>query len=217
MTLRTLVLVSFAGLLMLPCAVRADLSLQLGSAYGFDSLDVVPAPRPGTSGFFDIRFNETGTVNREGLFTYDISLFVWPLPGVTGGLRLLTGDAAVAVPPEIPGDDFVLPTTPDPILTILESDANHLLFNVTSARLEPPYADIDQGELAARVFWELDPSTPPGVYRVMVDQERTRFGTANPKLPLLIDVEKTDAFVVPEPAGLSLVGLAGLLALRRRR
>ena len=216
MTRSARLVVSCLAFLALPGAARADLSLQLGSAYGMESLDVVPAPRPGTSGFFDIRFNETGTVNREALITYEIFLFVARPAGVTGGLRLLTGDAAVAVPPEIPDDDFVLSPTPPPVLTIIESDADHLFFNVTLSEFDEPFPDIDDGERAARVFWELDPSTPPGVYRVIVDGDRTQFGGGDPTLPLLIQVEKTDAFVVPEPGSLWLLAGGAVLALRRR-
>ena len=209
--------VSCLALLALPCPARADLSLQLGPRYGpfvnDYEIELPPGPR-----FFDIRFNETGRVEREGLFTYDIGLRVEARPGTEGALRLLTGDAAVAVPPEIPGDDFVLPAAPPPMLTIVESDPDHLIFNVTMASGGVPLPDIDQGERAARVFFTFAPDAPLGLYRVLADRDITVFGSGDPNLPLVIDVETTDAFVIriPEPGALSLLAASAPFALRRR-
>jgi hypothetical protein len=217
-TRSTLALVSFITMLALPGAARADLSLQLGEAYGPNAIDPIRVSPEGPY-YFDIRFNETGAVQREGLFTYDVGLRVQRPAGVTRGLRLLTGDAAVAVPPEIPGGDFVLPATPPPLLTVIESDADHVIFNVTMAVPDAPLPDIDQGERAARVYWTWEPFAPEGVYRVLADPDITAFGSGDPNLPLAIEVEMTDAFVVflPEPGALSLLAAAAPFALRRWR
>ena len=218
MTRSTFTMVSLAAFLALPCPARADLSLQLGESYGPNTIDPIRVSPEGPF-YFDIRFNETGAVEREGLFTYDVGLRVQRPAGVTRGLRLLTGDAAVAVPPEIPGGDFVLPAVPPPSLVIIESDADHVIFNVTMAVPDAPLPDIDQGERAARIFWTWEPFAPEGMYRVLADPDITAFGSGDPNLPLAIEVEMTDAFVViaPEPGAVSLLAVAAPFALRRWR
>jgi len=217
MTRHRVAVVWFVALVSLPSAARAALSLQLGESYGPLSIDPIRVSPEGLN-YFDIRFNETGTVNREGLFAYDIALRVERPAGVTRGLRLLTGESAVAVPPRIPADDFVLPAVPPPQLMILESDPNHLTFDVLTLT-ESDFPDIDQGERAARIFWTWEPFAPEGIYRIVVDPEITVFASGEPELPLRIEVETTDAFVVffPEPGAVSLLAIAAPFALRRWR
>jgi hypothetical protein len=164
--------------------------------------------------FFDLIFHETGPVQREGLFAYDIALdFVRPA-GANSGVSFVNGPGTTPV--EIPANPAIAMTPNPASLTILESTPTRLVFNITSGN---DLTDIDEGESAARVFFTLAPDMTPGLYRMRFDPANTIFGSGDPELPLLIEVALTDEgiFGIPEPSGLTMVGAAGVLALRRRR
>jgi hypothetical protein len=98
---------------------------------------------------------------------------------------------------------------------------NKLTVNVSSNN---DLADITNGKRAARINYTIvDPTpfmVPGGVSAILFDQDASVFGSASETFPFLqIPVDLTDAGVIgtPEPTSLSLLGLAGLLALRRRR
>jgi hypothetical protein len=206
--------------LMVPGVASAALSLQMGPQNGSASpanndASLLPLVDNGLK-FIDLIFHETGGVNPEGLFTYDIGLNL-VRPGGSG-VSLITvptggnGAGAVALAP-----NPVFNTGSAPSFQISESSPTRLVFNVTSGG---DLNDIDEGESAARVFYNVDPGAAPGVYRLQFDPDYTVFGSGDPNLPLSIDVALTDQGVlqvVPEPGTLSLLGIAGLLALRRRR
>jgi hypothetical protein len=208
--------------LMVPGVASAALSLQMGPQVGSNSpanndATLLPIVNAGQN-FIDLIFHETGTPQPEGLFTYDIAVNLVRPAGQTGGISLNTaapnsnGAGAIAQAP-----NPVFNTGSAPSMQITESSPTRLVFNVTSGG---DLNDIDDGESAARIFYTVADGVNPGVYRLQFDAENSVFGSGDPTLPLSIDVALTDQGVlqiVPEPGTLSLLGVAGLLALRRRR
>jgi hypothetical protein len=90
-----------------------------------------------------------------------------------------------------------------------------LLINASSNN---DLANIDAGDVAARIFYVFD-YTFLGDYTIVFDTQLTVFGSGDPNRPLEIPVTLTDAgFIryIPEPSALSLLAGAALLALRRR-
>ena len=203
--------------LMVPGVASAALSLQVGPQAGTDAVDerIVPLIDAGEK-FIDLIFHETGGVNPEGLFTYDLALNL--VRGAGNGIAFKTagvgtnGAGVVALAP-----NPVFNTGSAPSFQITESSPTRLVFNVTSGG---DLNDIDEGESAARIFYTVAPDATPGMFRLQFDPDNTVFGSGDPNLPLSIDVALTDQGVlqvIPEPGTLSLLGVAGLLALRRRR
>ena len=177
-------------------------------------------PSSGVPHYFDLVFRETGEPQDDGLFSYDVAVrLVRPHARSSPDLRLLTGAAAVTIPP----DRFVLPPTAEPAtVSVLESDADHVLFNITSGSRDPQdldaLGDINTGDKAARIWYVVEPGTPEATYRLRLDPTVTIFGSANPNLPLEIPVGIGDegVIVTPEPTALALLSAGALLALRRR-
>ena len=206
--------------LMVPGVASAALSMQVGPRLGANDDRVHPTPDAFGQNFLDLIFHETGGVAREGLFTYDIGLDLTRAPGAASGVNLATytlGALPAAQMGDFLGQNNVFNTGAAPSITILESTPTRLLFNVTSGG---DLNDIDEGETAARIAYTAAPDSPVGTYVVALDPNTTVFGSGDPELPLEIIVDKSDpglVQVVPEPGALSLLGIAGLLALRRRR
>jgi hypothetical protein len=201
--------------LMLPSIASAALSLQIGpqsSPATPDATYTTPG-LPSGQQFFDLIFTETDPTVNEGLFAYDLAASVVRPAGMGSGQGLRLGGA------ERPADNYVLDVPSGSTFTVAENTPDRLLVNVSSNN---DLADITTGKKAARVFYTLDPAAVPGNYTIVFDTASTVFGSGDPNQPLEIPVTLTDAGfvridIVPEPASLSLLGIAGLLALRRRR
>ena len=198
--------------LMVPSVASAALQLQIGPGNGASAVDARhPDPVPFGQNFLDLIFHETGGVNREGLFTYDVAL---DLPA-GNGVSFVNG--AGSTPVQI-GPNPAIAMTPNPAsITVLENTPSRLVFNITSGN---DLTDIDEGESAARIFYTVAPDAAVGLRRITFDALNSVYGSGDPELPLSIEVDMSDVGlieVVPEPGALSLLGIAGLLALRRRR
>jgi hypothetical protein len=187
-----------------PRTAAAALSLEIGP--------VLPFPGRQSA---DLVFTETAPIENEGLFAYDL-LITGPV--AARDLIRLDGVAAGNFPGFVLGDDPSKYT-----FSVAESDANHVLVNVSSNN---DLFDIMSGKRAARAFYLL---TPAGLVQsalgwcgetaLAFDPGATVFGSGDPNRPdVNIPVDLRDGAVLcPEPTGPALLGMAGLLALRRRR
>ena len=206
------------AVLWVPGAAPAALSLQIGpSRGGYDGPPIPPqfdVPLP-----LDLIFHETGGVQREGLFSYDVALDLLA-PGGSGplGVRLVTGPSAVQLGPNPTIARTDASGNPaEPSVTILESTPQRLVFNVTSPGA---LSDIDEGETAGRIFYTYHAGGRPFDYHIVADPVYSVFGSGDPELAISIDVAFPDVgriFYPPEPSSLSLLAMAGLMGLRWRR
>ena len=222
--------------ILLPRAGRNALGAELALTFEAEGAGISGSPSvewypsSGTPHYFDLTFRETGAPFDEGLFTYDIGVHlvrpggVTPAPG-SPTVRLLTGPGAVTIPP----DHFVMPPVASPTtLMIDESTDDHLSFSIQPGDPEDPAAlgDINTGDKAGRIWYVVDPGTPPDTYRLQFLGPRgpgltdeTAFGTARPDIEVLlpVDISGQGQIITPEPSALSLLSAAALLTLRRRR
>jgi hypothetical protein len=159
---------------------------------------------------FELMFTETGPTENEYLFAYDLLVTV---PTAARNWITLAGA-------EKPAHDFVLDVPSGATFSIAESTPDHILINVSS---NFELADVTTGKKAARVFYAL---TPQGLTSLPLlplvaltfDPGSTVFGSGDPNREVNMVVDITDAGIIgiPEPAGLSLLGMAGVICLRRR-
>ena len=184
-------------------ASRAALSISIP-----DQILVFPSPEPH---FVDLIFQDTGTAN-ENLTVYDLGIRLVRPAGVTGGVNLVQYTAANK-DQLTQSPNYVFSSTST---TVLESDASHLFVDFDNT--VPAPADIATGKTAARIAFTVDPDLPcVGNFYLVIDSELTVFANTDAEA---IPVDVSDRGVLigcPEPAALSLLPVAGLLALRRRR
>ena len=195
-----------------PGIASAAINLQIGSKSGSGASNAdaeFVKPVPAGEQFFDLIFQgdtiEGRPSSNEGLFAYDL------LITAPQGVNLVRAEKPGAA-------DWVF-TAPDASFSQAEADARHILVNGINT-LTGALSDITNGKHAARVFYTLDPGIANGLYNVTLDPNTTTFGSGDPEQDLVIPIGLTDpgvVSVVPEPTGLALLGVAGLLALRRRR
>ena len=193
-----------------PRLASASLSLQIGPEGNPALVDEVVLPNSGQH-FFDLIFNETPPAENEGLFAYDLNLKVNRQAGSTGGMRLTGADR--------PPSGFVLSDDPSKsTFSVATNTPDELLINISSNN---DLFDVTSGQKAARIFYTIDPGSAADSYTVAFDTNNTVFGSGDPNRPdPAIPVALTDvgrAVFVPEPGSLAVLGLAGLLALKRRR
>jgi hypothetical protein len=190
------------------------LAMMPGVASAALSIDIVPditvkqGSIPTGEQFVDLVFRETGTPANEGLFAYD--LYILRDPGIN------------LVRAEKPTDNFVFQSSAASFQQAGESTPpNFLLVNGIGDLLASQNQDIQDGTKAARVFYTIDQNAAPGVYRIRLDNTpgTTVFVSGDTGEPIPVDISDagTITVLVPEPTSLSLLGIAGLLALRRRR
>ena len=214
---RSAVAVALWVTLLVPAAARAGtLTLQVGRADGTGSLE---SCLPGTH-FVDLFLTETGPNEDEGLFAYDLVFDIVGPPVSSGAVRLTGADRTPS--------NFVLGDDPSKsVFNIAQgpglTNERHMVINA-NARDDggsDPLFDIQSGQKAARIFYEVAPGTSVGQFRLVFDPNQTVFGSGDPNHPTLeIAVAAVDSgaiTVCPEPGAMALAGLATLLALRRRR
>lgn len=119
---------------------------------------------------------------------------------LTAGTNADTGDPAPARP-AIPANDEAY------------GPATITAAGLADAGREPA---IPLGAGVLRVPIVIEPGTAPGLYALTLDPLVTSFANAAGD-PIAVSLDNGFINVTPEPASLSLLGLGGLFALRRRR
>jgi hypothetical protein len=196
--MKRFVLALSCALAMVPGVASAALSINIGP-------DVLGYP--GSSGYFDLVFNETGTPEDEGLFAYDLYL-VRDRPGINL-IRAEKPDNWVFTAPVAEFQEAGPEFSNKPGLIVV----NAIGYLLSASE------DIVSGTKAARVYYTIDPDAPPGVYRIGLDPASTLFVSGDTGAVIPIDIaDRGTVTVWPEPTGLSLALIAGgALALRRCR
>jgi hypothetical protein len=190
-------------LAMMPGVASAALSVSISP-----DITVTKGAIPTTEQFVDLIFNETAPTANEGLFAYDLYV-IRDKPGIT--LQRI----------EKPSDNWVFTS---PGASFQQADISvppGLLVANAIGDLLGANQDIVGGTKAARVFYTIDQNAAEGVYHISLDPTpgTTLFvsGDTGEAIPVDITSDVGVITVVPEPASLSLLGIAGILALRRRR
>jgi len=168
---------------------------------------VVPAGAiPTGEQSFDLVFNETGTPANEGLFAYDLYL-KRDKPGINL-IRAEKPDNWVFTSPGASFQEAGPEFSNKPGLIVVNAIGDLLGAN----------QDIVDGTKAARVFFTLDPFLAPVPLQISLDPAGTLFVSGDTGEAIPVDISDSGSVICwPEPAGLSLLGVAGLLTLRRRR
>jgi hypothetical protein len=188
-----------------PADVSAALSLQFGNGNGPLGRVIGPLPPPGGPYFVDLVFVETGAPDDEGLFAYDLGVNATP----GGPVRLIGAEKP---------DNWVF-TNPNAALIVAQATPSRLIINATDAA-PGDLPDITTGMKAARVLYTIDCDRATTFFSTVgLDPQITVFGSGDPNHDLEIPVSTADgtAFICPEPTGVTLLGVAALLGLRRRR
>jgi len=183
-------------LTMAPGVASAALSLTIGP-----DIDCAPGEH-----YFDVIFNETGTPVNEGLFAYDLYI-----RRDKPGINLLRAEKP---------DNWVF-TSPSAVFQEAGPEFSQkpgLIVVNAIGYLVGANQDIQNGTSAARVFYTIDPDMFPGVYHVNIDPTGTLFVSGDTGEAIPVDISDSGSVICwPEPTSLSLLGVAGLLTLRRRR
>jgi len=194
---------------MLPGVASAALSV----GWAGDPVVVREGQIPPTEYFADLVFNETGTPTNEGLFAYDLYI----RPDRPAGIQLVRAEKP---------DNWVF-TAPGAGFSQAGPEFTHLpdLIVVNAlGDLLGANQDIVDGTKAARVYFTIDPNAAPGQYDLRLDSSpgTTLFVSGDTGEAIPVDISDFGRGLVtvipaPEPAAASLLGVAGLFALRRRR
>jgi len=175
------------------------------------ALSIVPVPARITPGgipgemYFDLVFRETGTPANEGLFAYDLYL-QRDKPGINL-VRAEKPDNWVFTSPGASFQEAGPEFSNKPGLIVVNAIGDLLGAN----------QDIVDGTKAARVFYTMDPDAAAGTYHISLDPGGTLFVSGDTGEAIPVDISASFSVPIPEPAALSLLGIAGLLTLRRRR
>jgi hypothetical protein len=190
-------------LAMVPGVASAALSVAI-----VPDIEVPAGAIPTGEQFVDLVFNETGTPANEGLFAYDLYI-TRDRPGINL-LRAEKPDnwvfKAAGAGFSQAGPEF----THLPDLIVVNALGDLLGAN----------QDIEDGTKAARVFYTIDPGAAPGKYNIRLanDPGTTLFVSGDTGEAIPVDISDAGVVTVtPEPGSIALLGVAGLLALRRRR
>ena len=187
-------------LAMVPGVAAAALRINIGP-------DITTYPwDPAGEHFFDLVFHETEPNVNEGLFAYDLYI-VRDRPGINL-VRAEKPDNWVFTSP---GASFQQADISAPPGTLVVNAIGDLL---------GANQDIRDGTKVARVFYTLDPNMPFGAASVRLDATpgTTLFVSGDTGEEIPVDISDTGAIIIiPEPAGFSLLGVACVFALRRRR
>jgi MYXO-CTERM domain-containing protein len=186
---------------MVPGVASAALSLAIAPDI------TVPANAiPTGEQFVDLVFNETAPTANEGLFAYDLYL-TRDKPGINL-VRAEKPDNWVFTSSGASFQEAGPEFSHKPDLIVVNAIGDLLGAN----------QDIQDGTKAARVFYTIDPGAAPGVYHIGLDPAGTLFVSGDTGEAIPVDISDTGTVTVtPEPGSLALLGVAGLLALRRRR
>jgi len=191
-------------------ALGCLLATAPGVASGALSISIVPditvpgGAIPNGEQFFDLVFNETGTPTNEGLFAYDLYI-VRSDPSITL-LRAEKPDNWVFTSPgasfQQAGPEF--------------SNADRIVVNAIGDLLGPNQ-DIADGTKVARVFYTIHPDRCAN-FSIRLDPAGTLFVSGDTGEAIPVDIsDRGIIFGCPEPTAPALFGIAGALALRRRR
>ena len=197
-----LVLVAIA-LFARAVAATPLLDLRTGPNYGPDEVDAVVAPGSGEH-FFDLTFLQDWEDPDDEMNRYDVVV------RAPTGITLLRAEKPA---------NWAF-TDPDAVFTVVEGDAGHLLINASSPDERVDLTKSQPVQNAARIYYSVDPGAAPGFYNIRLEESTTRIYTANEFGWVPPPVGVTDAgrvLVTPEPSGLVVLALGGVLALRRRR
>jgi hypothetical protein len=183
-------------------AATPFIDMRTGPNFGQGEVDAVVAPGSGEH-FFDLTFLQSEEDPDDQMNEYDVMVRA-SRPGIT----LLRAQKP---------DNWVF-TDPDAVLTVVEGNAGHLLINASSP---DERVDITRPpKNAARVYYSLDAGAAPGRYSITLEPSTTRLYTANTSgwVPPFVGVTDPGlVLVTPEPSGLTILAVGGVLALRRRR
>ena len=185
--------------------------LSLAPGVASAALSIVPVPARITPGgipgemYFDLVFSETGTPANEGLFAYDLYL-QRDKPGINL-IRAEKPDNWVFTSPGASFQEAGPEFSNKPGLIVVNAIGDLLGAN----------QDIVDGTKAARVFYTMDPDAAAGTYHISLDPGGTLFVSGDTGEAIPVDISASFSVPIPEPAALSLLGIAGLLTLRRRR
>jgi len=184
-----------------PVVASAALSISIGP-------DILVTPRAIPTGeqFVDLVFNEVGTSANEGLFAYDLYVRR-DKPGINL-VRVEKPDNWVFTSPGASFQEAGPEFSDKPGLIVVNAIGDLLGAN----------QDIQNGTKAARVFYTIDPNAAGGVYHISLDPGGTLFVSGDTGEAIPVDISDPGTVIIgPEPAGLSLAGVACALALLRRR
>ena len=196
------------------------------SAFGVLTLNIdTKAVRPGESGAIEVFFTELPPAVNERLALYALGVNLQGAPGVTFGQSDAEGNVSfVEVPTEHPWVFSGIPGSPRPTLEDLgTSTASQVrAFGELPTRIQVGVDITNEKGGVLRIPFSVAPGAALGLRQIVIEQ--TEVGAtdfvddAGELIPFIANPLPTQGIlVVPEPAALSLLGIGGVLFLRRRR